>query len=215
MENIELDRCNLWYWWNWLSISTFMDTKNDYLVKLSKVWRITSCNGRDPCVILAGALISKCVRSNEHSGSLFFVPTHQHEIVHAPSLNIYWRQFEFHPQLSTIPFLFLLYLQIVEINVVVIDSPRRDLFTADVNYADLDDSANQDDFLLAYPLHRHLFSWLTHPVLSAFLLIAMGNWRSERVNITTLPSEILETMATNVVKTSPTPLDDIVSLRHS
>jgi hypothetical protein len=40
----------------------------------------------------------------------------------------------------------------------------------------------------------------------------MDNRRTRGVNITTLPSEILEIMAAKVVKTSPTPLDDIVSL---
>jgi hypothetical protein len=37
---------------------------------------------------------------------LSFVPTHQQAHVHASSLNIYRRRFEFYPQLSTFPFLF-------------------------------------------------------------------------------------------------------------
>jgi hypothetical protein len=40
----------------------------------------------------------------------------------------------------------------------------------------------------------------------------MDNRRTRGVNITILPSEILEIMSAKVVKTSPTPLDDIVSL---
>jgi hypothetical protein len=119
------------------------------------------------------------------------MPTHQHATVRARSLNIYRRQFEFRPQLSIVPFLFLLYLQITEITAAGADKARRDLLTADVNYANLDDSVGKDDFLLVHPLHHHLFSQLTHPLLSAFLLIAMDNRRTRRVNITTLPSEIL------------------------
>jgi hypothetical protein len=71
----------------------------------------------------------------------------------APSLNIYRRWFVFHPQLSTIPFLFLLYPQIIEISTARADKVRRDLLTIDVNYTNLDDNAGQDDFLLMHPLH--------------------------------------------------------------
>jgi hypothetical protein len=42
----------------------------------------------------------------------------------------------------------------------------------------------------------------------------MGNPRTRGVNITNLPSKVLEIMATKVAKTSPTPLDDIVSHHH-
>jgi hypothetical protein len=135
-------------------------------------------------------------------------------IVHAPSLNIYQRQFEICPQISNVPFLFLLNHQITEISTGKADKARRDLLTADINYSNLDDNACQDDFLLAHPLHQHLFSRHTRPLHSAFLLIAMDNRRTKGVNITTLPSEILEITAAKVVKTSPTPLDNIVSLRH-
>jgi hypothetical protein len=89
--------------------------------------------------------------------------------VHAPSLNIYRHRFEFCPQLSTVPFLFLLNPQITETSTVGANKVRRNLLTADVNYADLDDDADQDNFLLAHPLHWHLFSRLTHPLLSTFL----------------------------------------------
>jgi hypothetical protein len=130
----------------------------------------------------------------------------------APSLNIYQRRFEFHPQLSAIPFLFLLYPQIAEISTVGADEARRNLLTADINYADLDDSTGQDDFLLVHLLHRHLFSRHTRPLHSAFLLIDMDDLRTRGVSMTTLVSEILEIMATKVAKTSLTPLDDIVSL---
>jgi hypothetical protein len=140
------------------------------------------------------------------------MPTHQQALLRAPSLNIYQCQFEFHSQLSTVPFLFLLYPQITEIPAAGADKARRYLLTANVNYTDLDDTAGQDDFLLAHPQHWHLFSRCTHPLLSTFLLVAMDNQRTEGVNITTLLSEILGTMAANVSKTSPTPLDDIVSL---
>jgi hypothetical protein len=136
-------------------------------------------------------------------------------IVQAPSLNIYRYWFEFHPQISTVAFLFLFNPQITEISTVGVDKARRDLLTTEVNYADLDDSAGQDDFLLAHPLHRHLFSQHTRPLHSAFLLIAMDNRRTRGVNITTLLSEIIEIMVAKVVKTSPTPLNDIVSLHRS
>jgi hypothetical protein len=113
--------------------------------------------------------------------------------VRAPSLNIYRRRFEFHPQISTVPFLFLLNPQIAEISTAGADQARRDLLTTDVNYADLNDNAGQDDFLLVHPLHR----------------------RTSGVNITTMPSEILDIVAAKVAKTSPTPLNDIVSIRRS
>jgi hypothetical protein len=116
------------------------------------------------------------------------VPTNKHATIRAPSLNINWRGFKFHPQLSTVPFLFLLYPQIIEISIVGDDKARRDLLTVDINYADLDDSAGRDDFLLTHPLHRHLFSQHTRPLHSAFLLFAMDNRRTRGVNITTLPS---------------------------
>jgi hypothetical protein len=161
----------------------------------------------------------KNVRStNKHSASSFSVPTNKQVTVRAPSLNIYRRQFKFHPQISIVPFLFLLNHQITEISSARADKVRCDLLTADANYtdhADLDDSTGQDDFLLALPLHRHLFSQHTRPVHSAYLLIAMDNRRSCGVNITTLSLEILEIVATKVVKTSLTPLDNIVSLHRS
>jgi hypothetical protein len=166
-------------------------------------------------VVLADALIEACVRNNERFASSFFVPTHQQTPVHAPSLNIYRHRFEFHPQLSTVPFLFLLYPQIIEISAAGANKARCDLLTADVNYTDLDDSDSQDDFLLSHPLHQHLFSRRTRPLLSAFLLVAMDNRRTGGVNITTLSSTIPEIMAANVVNTSSTPLDDIVSLHRS
>jgi hypothetical protein len=121
------------------------------------------------------------------------VPTNKHATVRAPSLNIYRRRFEFHPQISTVPFLFLLNPQIAEISTAGADQARRDLLTIDVNYADLNDNADQDDFLLVHPLHR----------------------RTSGVNITTMPSEILDIVAAKVAKTSPTPLNDIVSIRRS
>jgi hypothetical protein len=156
------------------------------------------------------------VRStNKHYASSFSVPTNQHVTFCAPSLNIYWSRFEFCPQLSIVPFLFLLYPQITEISTAGADKARCDLLTVDVNYASLNDIAGQDDFLPVHPLHRHLFSRLTRPLHSAFLLIAMDNRRTMGVNITTLPSEILEIVLTKVAKTSMTPLNDIVSLRHS
>jgi hypothetical protein len=92
---------------------------------------------------------------------------------------------------------------------------RRELLYADVSYAHLDECAGQDDFLLTNPLHQHLFSWLTRHLLSASLPIGMDNRRTRGVNITTLPSEILDIMASKVAKMSLTPLDDIVSLRRS
>jgi hypothetical protein len=160
--------------------------------------------------------MSKHVRfTNKHSASSFSVPMNKQATVRAPSLNIYRRRFEFHPQISNVPFLFLLNPQIVENSIVEADKARRDLLTADVNYADLDGRAAQDDFLLAHPLHQHLFSQHTRPLHSAFLLIAMDNRRTRGVNITTLPSEILEIMTVKVAKTSLTSLDDIVSLRRS
>jgi hypothetical protein len=64
-------------------------------------------------------------------------------------------------------------------------------------------------------LHQHLFSWLTRHLLLACLLVDMDNRRTRGVNITTLPSEILEIMIAKVMKTSLTPLDDIVSLYRS
>jgi hypothetical protein len=141
------------------------------------------------------------------------MPTNKQANVRAPSLNIYQCRFEFHPQISIVPFLFLLNPQIAEISTTGADKARRDLLTTDINYDDLDDSAGQDDFLLTHPMHRHLFSRHTCPLHSTFLLIAMDNRRTRGVNVTTLPSEILEIVAAKVVKTSPTPLDDIVSLR--
>jgi hypothetical protein len=79
--------------------------------------------------------------------------------VRALSLNIYQRRFEIRPQLSNFPFLFLLYPQIAETSPAGADKALRDLLTTDVNYAGLDNSTNQDGFLLTHPLHRHLFSW--------------------------------------------------------
>jgi hypothetical protein len=143
------------------------------------------------------------------------MPTYQQAHVSAPSLNIYWRRFEFRPQIYTFPFLFLLHPQITETSTVGADKARCNLLTADVNNAHLDECTGQDGFLLTNPLHQHLLSRLTCPLLLAFLLVNMDNRRSRGVNITTLPSEILETMAANVVKTSPTPLDNIVSLHCS
>jgi hypothetical protein len=143
------------------------------------------------------------------------MPTNKQVTVHAPSLNIYQRRFEFCPQISIVPFLFLLNHRIIEISTAGVDKARHDLLTADVNYANLDDSADQDEFLLVHPLHQHLFTWHTRPLHSAFLLIAMDIRRTRGVNITTLPSEILEIMAAKVAKMSSTPLDDIVSLHHS
>jgi hypothetical protein len=43
----------------------------------------------------------------------------------------------------------------------------------------------------------------------------MDNRRTKGLNITTLPSEILEIMTAKVAKTSLTPLNDIVSLNRS
>jgi hypothetical protein len=143
------------------------------------------------------------------------MPTHQQTHVHAPSLNIYRHRFEFHPQLSTIPFLFPLFSQIVEINAARDDKARCDLLTVNVNYTHLDNSASQDDFVLMHPLHRHPSSRLTRPLLSSFLLVAIDNRRTGGVNITTLPLEILETMEANVEKMLLTPFDDIVILHHS
>jgi hypothetical protein len=42
----------------------------------------------------------------------------------------------------------------------------------------------------------------------------MDNRRSRGVNITTLPSKIIEIVVAKVAKMSLTPLDDIVSLHH-
>jgi hypothetical protein len=119
--------------------------------------------------------------------SSFFMPTNKQMTVRAPSLNIYQRRFEIHPQISTVLFLFLINPQITEISTAGADKVRRDLLTADVNYVDLGDSAGQDDFLLAHPIHQHLFSRHTRPLHSAFLLIAVDNRRTKGVNITTLP----------------------------
>jgi hypothetical protein len=160
--------------------------------------------------------MSKCVQSTKkHSVSSFSVPTNKQATVRAPSLNIYRRRFEFHPQISIVPFLFLLNPQITEISTAGADKAKRDLLTADVIYADLDDSVDQDDFLLTHPLHRHLFSQHTHLLHSAFLLIAMDIRRTRGVNITTLPSEIIKIVAAKVAKMSPTHLDDIISLHRS
>jgi hypothetical protein len=114
---------------------------------------------------------------------------HQHVHVCPPSLNIYRRQFEFCPQLSIVHFLFLLYPQIIEISATGSDKARCNLLTADVNYADLNDSADQDDFLHVHPLHQH-----TRPLLLAFLLVVIDNRRTGGENITTLSSEILDTV---------------------
>jgi hypothetical protein len=124
---------------------------------------------------LVGATIEARVRNNGTDASSSFVPTHQHTPARAPSLNIYRCRFEFHPQLSTFAFLFVFHPQIAETSTVGADEARRDLLTADVNYADLDDYVGQDDFLLEHPLHRHLFSQLTHPLLLAFLLVGIDN----------------------------------------
>jgi hypothetical protein len=159
--------------------------------------------------------MSERVSSNKHSTSSFSMPMNQQVTVHAPSLNIYRCWFGFHPQLSIVPFLFLLYPQIAEISTAGADKARHDLLTINVNYADLDDSAGQDNLLLTHPLHRHLVSQLTCPLHLAFLLIAMDNQRTRGVNITTLPLETVEIMVAKVAKTSPTPLNDILNLRHS
>jgi hypothetical protein len=160
--------------------------------------------------------MSRCVRfTNKHSASLFSMPTNKHAIVRAPSLNIYRYQFQFHPQISTVTFLFLLNPQIAEISTAGVDKVRRDLLIANINYVNLDDNVNQDNFLLTYPLHQHLFSRHTCPLHSVFLLISMDNRRTRGVNITTLPSEILHIMAAKVAKTLSTPLNDIVSLHRS
>jgi hypothetical protein len=119
--------------------------------------------------------------------SSFFMPTNKQMTVRAPSLNIYQRRFKIRPQISTVLFLFLINPQITEISTAGADKVRRDLLTADVNYADLGDSAGQDDFLLVHPIHQHLFSRHTRPLHSAFLLIAVDNRRTRGVNITTLP----------------------------
>jgi hypothetical protein len=92
---------------------------------------------------------------------------------------------------------------------------RHDLLNVNISCAHLDECADQDDFLLVNPLHRHLFSRLTCHLLSASLLVSMDNRRTRGVNISTLPSEILDIVASKVAKMSPTPLDDIVSLRRS
>jgi hypothetical protein len=160
--------------------------------------------------------MSKRVRfTNKHSTSSFFVLMNKQATICSPSLNIYRRWFKFRPEICTVPFLFLLNLQIAEISTIGADKARCDLLTANVNYVDLDDSAGQDDFLLVHPLHWHLFSRHTRPLHSAFLLIAMDNQSTKGVNITTLPLEILEIMVAKVAKMSLTPLDDIVSLYRS
>jgi hypothetical protein len=148
------------YWWNWLSVSMFMGTQNGYLVKLPHKWRITGCNGRVPCVVLAGTMIEVHVRNNGTNASSSSVPTHQQALVRAPSLNIYRRWFEFRPQIYTFPFLFLLHPQITETSATGDDEERCGLLTTDVNYTHLDECINQDDVLLMNPLHRHLFSRL-------------------------------------------------------
>jgi hypothetical protein len=72
--------------------------------------------------------------------------------LHPLCLNIYQRRFDFHPQLSTFAFLFLLHLQIAETSTTGVDKARRDLLNADVNYTNLDEYAIQDNFLLAHLL---------------------------------------------------------------
>jgi hypothetical protein len=78
-------------------------------------------------------------------------------------------RFEFRPQLTTVTFLFLLNPQIAETSAAAGDNERHDLLTTDINYTNLDDSTDQDDFFLMHPMDRHLFSRLTCPLLSAFL----------------------------------------------
>jgi hypothetical protein len=105
--------------------------------------------------------------------------------------------------------------QLVETFIAGVDEARHDLLTTDVNYANIDECVGQDDFLLVHPLHRQLFPRLTRPLLSTLLLVAMENPRTRGVNITNLPSEILEIMTAKVAKMLLTPLDDIVNLRCS
>jgi hypothetical protein len=121
----------------------------------------------DTSVILASAMVEAHLRNNGTDASSSSVPMHEHAPVHDPSLNIFQCRFDFHPQLSTFPFLFL-HPQITETSTAGADEARRDLLTADVNYADIDECVGQDNFLLAHPLHQHLFSRLTHPLLSHY-----------------------------------------------
>jgi hypothetical protein len=125
----------------------------------------------DVSIILAGATIEGHLQNNGTGASSSMVPMHQQAPVCDPSLNIYRRRFDFHPKLSTFPFLFLLHPQLKETSAAGADEAKCDLLTTDVNYASIDECADQDDFLLALPLHRHLFSRLTCPLLSALLLV--------------------------------------------
>jgi hypothetical protein len=59
---------------------------------------------------------------------------------------MYHRWFNFRPQLSTFPFLFLLHPQITKIFIAEADEARRDLLIDDVNYANINDCTSQDDF---------------------------------------------------------------------
>jgi hypothetical protein len=111
----------------------------------------------DTFVVLADAMIEACLRNNGTGTSSSSVPTHEQTLVHDQSLNIYQRQFDFHPELSTSPFVFFLHPQNVETSVAGADEARRDLLTTNVNYADIDECTSQDDLLLTHPLHRHLF----------------------------------------------------------
>jgi hypothetical protein len=105
-------------------------------------------------------------------------------------------------------------LKLKENYTVGADEVRHDLLNANISYAHLDKCTGRDDFLLTNPLHHHLFSRLTHYLLSASLLVAMDNRRTRGVNITTLPSEILDIVAPKLANTLPHPLNDILSLRR-
>jgi hypothetical protein len=68
----------------------------------------------DTPVVLLGAMIKGRLRNHGTGASSSFVPMHQLVCVREPSLNIYRRQFHFHPQLCTFPFLFLQHPQIAK-----------------------------------------------------------------------------------------------------
>jgi hypothetical protein len=104
------------------------------------------------------------------------MPVHQPTPVRASSLNIYQRRFEFSPQLSHFPFLFLLYPQIIETSITGADEAMHDLLTTDVNYVDLNDSASQDDFLLTYPLQSPTSSSLLSAYTPSSLSISPSHY---------------------------------------
>jgi hypothetical protein len=166
----------------------------------------------DASVILAGATIEGRLWNNGLDASSSSVPMHKHAHVYDPSLNIFRHRFDFCPQLSTFPSLPHASPTCRNLHRRSRRSEARHLLTTDVNYANIDKCVGQDNFLLVHPLHRQLFPWLTRPLLSALLLVAMENPRTRGVNITNLPSEILEIMAAKVAKMLLAPLDDIVSL---